>query len=122
MRARSPAGRGGERASAALPLLDDITTSPASRRLASARPALAPKCQLILARTLRARASFFGCGYAAPGLCYNPRQWQNQFTARKLSITRIHAVRSLTSGSHGDANLRPAQRRASAPQVLAREL
>src|SRR6059036_174997 len=32
------------RASAALPLLDDVTTSPASRRLASARPALAPKC------------------------------------------------------------------------------
>jgi len=27
-----------------LPLLDDVTTSPASRRLASARPALAPKC------------------------------------------------------------------------------
>src|SRR5438874_13178462 len=41
---RSPEGRGGGRASAALPLLDDITTSPASRRLASARPALAPKC------------------------------------------------------------------------------
>src|SRR5438132_537651 len=37
-------GRGGGRASAALPLLDDVTTSPASRRLASARPALAPKC------------------------------------------------------------------------------
>src|SRR2546428_9043969 len=49
---RSPTGRGGGRASAALPLLDDVTTSPASRRLASARPALAPKCQLILARTL----------------------------------------------------------------------
>jgi len=28
-------------------------TSPASRRLASAHPALAPKCQLILARALR---------------------------------------------------------------------
>src|SRR5438093_5426954 len=41
---RSPEGRGGGRASAALPLLDDVTTSPASRRLASARPALAPKC------------------------------------------------------------------------------
>src|SRR5438874_264022 len=41
---RSPEGRGGGRASAALPLLDDATTSPASRRLASARPALAPKC------------------------------------------------------------------------------
>src|SRR5438093_163786 len=49
---RSPTGRGGGRASAALPLLDDVTTSPASRRLASARPALAPKCQLILARAL----------------------------------------------------------------------
>jgi len=49
---RSPAGRGGGRASAALPLLDDVTTSPASRRLASARPALAPKRQPILARTL----------------------------------------------------------------------
>ena len=42
---RSPEGRGGGRASAALPLLDDDTTSPASRRLASARPALAPKCK-----------------------------------------------------------------------------
>src|SRR5438552_9881411 len=41
---RRPEGRGGGRASAALPLLDDATTSPASRRLASARPALAPKC------------------------------------------------------------------------------
>src|SRR5881296_3062692 len=41
---RSPEGRGGGRASAALPLLDDATTLPASRRLASARPALAPKC------------------------------------------------------------------------------
>src|SRR5947199_2900182 len=41
---RSPEGRGGGRASALLPLLDDATTSPASRRLASARPALAPKC------------------------------------------------------------------------------
>src|SRR5207249_2582347 len=44
LRAASPEGRGGGRASAALPLLDDATTSPASRRLASARPALAPKC------------------------------------------------------------------------------
>ena len=42
---RSPKGYGGGRASAALPLLDDVTTSPASRRLASARPALAPKCK-----------------------------------------------------------------------------
>ena len=50
----SPAGRGGGRASAALLLLDDVTTSPASQRLASAHPALAPKCQVILARTLRA--------------------------------------------------------------------
>jgi len=46
-------GRGGGRASAAFPLLDDVTTSPASRRLASARPALAPERELILARTLR---------------------------------------------------------------------
>ena len=38
-------GRGGGRASAALPLLDDDPASPASRRLASARPALAPKCK-----------------------------------------------------------------------------
>src|SRR5205823_6295987 len=44
LRAAAPEGRGGGRASAALPLLDDATTSPASRRLASARPALAPKC------------------------------------------------------------------------------
>src|SRR5881296_1706591 len=42
--------RGASRAS--LGILDDVTTSPASRRLVSARPALAPKCQLILARTL----------------------------------------------------------------------
>jgi hypothetical protein len=35
---RNPAGRGGGRASAALPLLDDVITSPASRRLADARP------------------------------------------------------------------------------------
>src|SRR5437867_1587823 len=42
--------RGASRAP--LGILDDVTTSPASRRLASARPALAPKCQLILARTL----------------------------------------------------------------------
>src|SRR5881396_2151998 len=51
------------RVSAALPLLDDITTSPAARRLASACPALAPKCQLILARTLSPPAGaghFFG--------------------------------------------------------------
>src|SRR5213083_1704786 len=41
---------------APLGILDDVTTSPASRRLASARPALAPKCQLILAQTLRYRA------------------------------------------------------------------
>jgi ubiquinone/menaquinone biosynthesis C-methylase UbiE len=45
---RSPAGR----ASAALPLLDDGTASPASRRLASARPALAPKCEVISAQAL----------------------------------------------------------------------
>jgi hypothetical protein len=41
-------GRGGGRASALLPLLDDDTTSPASRSLVSARPALAPKCNLYL--------------------------------------------------------------------------
>ena len=50
----STQSRGGGRASAALPLLDDVTTSPASRRLASARPALAPKCQVIFARALSA--------------------------------------------------------------------
>src|SRR3989442_15387770 len=41
------------RVSAALRLLDDITTSPAGRRLASSCPPRAPKCQLILERTLR---------------------------------------------------------------------
>src|SRR5207237_9247428 len=41
---RAAARRGGGPAPAALPLLDAVTTSPASRRLASARPALAPKC------------------------------------------------------------------------------
>jgi len=45
---RSPTGRGGGRASASLPLLFDVPASPASRRLASARPALAPKCNLYL--------------------------------------------------------------------------
>jgi hypothetical protein len=40
---RSLKGRGGGQASASLPLLDDDTASPASPRLASARPALAPK-------------------------------------------------------------------------------
>src|SRR5436190_20801039 len=44
LRAAARRGRGGGRASPALPLLDDATTSPASRRLASAHPALAPKC------------------------------------------------------------------------------
>ncbi|MBN2243478.1 MAG: CPBP family intramembrane metalloprotease, partial [Acidobacteria bacterium] len=34
------------------------TTLPASRRLASARPALAPKCKLIFARTLSLTAGF----------------------------------------------------------------
>jgi hypothetical protein len=51
-------GRGDGRASAALPLLEDVVPSPASRRLASARPALAPKCQLILARALSIRFAF----------------------------------------------------------------
>ena len=32
-------------------------TSPASRRLASARPALAPECELILARTLKSEST-----------------------------------------------------------------
>jgi hypothetical protein len=43
LRAAAPWGCGG-RASASLPLLDDGIASPASRRLASGRPALAPKC------------------------------------------------------------------------------
>src|SRR3989454_9158860 len=50
--------RGASRAP--LGILDDVTTSPASRRLASARPALAPKCQLILARTLSAPFRNYG--------------------------------------------------------------
>jgi hypothetical protein len=40
---RSPEGYSGGRASAALPLLDDVTALPASWHLASGRPALAPK-------------------------------------------------------------------------------
>jgi hypothetical protein len=35
-----------------LPLLNDDNASPASRRLASARPALAPKCEVISAQAL----------------------------------------------------------------------
>jgi hypothetical protein len=46
LRPAGPKGRGGGQASALLPLLDDDTASPASLRLASARPALAPKCNL----------------------------------------------------------------------------
>jgi len=60
---RSPKGRGGGRASAALPLPDEGTASTASRRLESARPALGPKgtldsstdltgCQLFLEKLL----------------------------------------------------------------------
>jgi hypothetical protein len=40
---------------AARGILDDVTTSPASRRLASARPALASECEFIFAQTLRRR-------------------------------------------------------------------
>src|SRR5438552_11267098 len=57
---RSPEGRGGGRASAALPLLDDVTTSPASRRLASARPALAPKCTPYFLTGPKLAAAFVG--------------------------------------------------------------
>jgi hypothetical protein len=46
LRATARKGRGGGRSSALLPLFDDDTASPASRRLASARSALAPKCDL----------------------------------------------------------------------------
>jgi hypothetical protein len=53
LRGRSPSGHGGGRASAAMPLLDDVATSPASRRIASARQAPAPKSRLIFARTPR---------------------------------------------------------------------
>ncbi|MGA2261979.1 MAG: hypothetical protein ABSH28_11135, partial [Acidobacteriota bacterium] len=56
------------RASAALPLLDDVITSPASRRLASARPALAPKCK---------RYSLTGPNFGgpAPGLLHWLTGW-----------------------------------------------
>src|SRR5947208_13574638 len=70
------------RVSAALPLLDDITTSPASRRLASACPALAPKCQLILARTL-SRKSFASCqGFFSAG------SWERTHPACRMSDTQ----------------------------------
>jgi len=58
----------GGRASAALPLLGDVTTSPASWRLASARPALAPKCQLILARTLTRISHQVSTASSDPGM------------------------------------------------------
>ena len=50
------------RASVAMPLLDDGTASPASRRVASARPALAPKCEAMSAQAVSAH---FSQGFAA---------------------------------------------------------
>ena len=52
--------RGSGGASAALPLLDDDTASPASRRLASAHAALAPKCNLNLLTGLKSRGAIPG--------------------------------------------------------------
>src|SRR2546428_10470092 len=95
---RSPTGRGGGRASAALPLLDDVTTSPASRRLASARPALAPKCQLILARTLR--LGVFVSSMKFRGICHSPKG------AHGWRPYRISE--SIVSLSSDATNLRPA--------------
>jgi hypothetical protein len=54
-----PQGRGGGRASAALPLLDDVTTSPASRRLASARRSC-QKMNRILREALKMRGASYG--------------------------------------------------------------
>src|SRR5881396_542669 len=100
---RSSTGRGGGRASAALPLLDDVSTSPASRRLASARPALAPKCQLILARTLsfgglrRFADSPLPNDYLASRSCFalarHPERIGNFIFTIKEKITRKFAQR-----------------------------
>src|SRR5512136_493084 len=56
LRAAARKGRDGGRASASLPLLDDFPALPASRRLASARPALAPKCVLFLRGPLESKS------------------------------------------------------------------
>ena len=77
-----PAGCGGERASAALPLLNDITISPASRRLASARPALAPECELIFARIL---------SMAAAGACLEETEFLLRSPHNGLNIGTVAA-------------------------------
>jgi hypothetical protein len=56
--AAGPQGRDDGQASAALPLLDNDTASPASRRLASAHPALAPKCITYSSQALTASVLF----------------------------------------------------------------
>jgi hypothetical protein len=55
---------GGGRASAATPLLDEGVASSASRRLASARPALAPECEIISAQAFGLFRFSSSCFYA----------------------------------------------------------
>jgi len=45
-----------------------------------------------------------------------------QLHSSRLSITRIHTVRCFTSGSHGDANLRPGSEASLGAPGLARQL
>jgi hypothetical protein len=52
LRASSPAGRDGGRASAALALLDDVPHRLRRAALHLPRPALAPKCEPIFAQAL----------------------------------------------------------------------
>jgi hypothetical protein len=72
-----PEGRGGGRASAASPLLDDDTASPASRRLASTRQGLAPICEFISALALRLFAVLLICAALSPGYPGIPRVSDN---------------------------------------------
>jgi ABC-type nitrate/sulfonate/bicarbonate transport system permease component len=87
---RNPSGRGGGLASAALPLLDDVIISSASRRLASVRPALAPKCRLIFARTLGTMA-------------FQLRKPGKPLQNRKAILQAVDAASKRTAERSGDA-------------------
>jgi hypothetical protein len=53
-------------ASASLPLLDDVTALPASRLLASARPALTPKRITYFGTVPKPKAKKYGCDFNGP--------------------------------------------------------